>query len=63
MRPRIGIVPAITVFSRLGWPALRIALMPRSDIAKLIDFVKFKGIVPGLRKSSFLLDSKVLHKH
>ena len=26
-------------------------LMPRSDKARLIDFVKFKGVVDGSRKS------------
>ena len=33
-------------------------LMPRSDRARLIDFVKFKGVVDGSRKSEIEIRQK-----
>lgn len=32
-------------------PACLMELMPRSERARLIDFVKFKGVVDGSRRS------------
>ena len=36
---------------RLGIPACLMELMPRSERARLIDLVKFKGVVEGSRRS------------
>lgn len=42
----------MTCSRRSGRPALRIAVVPRSETARLIDLVKFRGIVPGSLRSS-----------
>lgn len=36
-------------------PDCLIAFIPRSDKARLIDFVKFKGVMEGSRRSMILL--------
>lgn len=58
MRPFIGIVELRIESASLGCPAFRIALIPRSDKARLIDFVKFSGIVEGLRRSILVVSDR-----
>lgn len=51
IRPCIGIVSSSIAWSIFGLFAFFKELMPRSDIARLIDFVKLSGVVAGSRKS------------
>jgi hypothetical protein len=55
----MGIALAKTVSIALVRPDRFIAWMPRSDRARLIDFVKFKGMVDGSRRSSQKPDSSI----
>lgn len=52
MRPVIGIASLKTVSTNPGRLADLIAFSPRSDIARLIDFVKFNGTVASSRGSN-----------
>jgi hypothetical protein len=51
MRPLIDIVSAMTLSIKSGRFAAVMARMPLSESARLMDFVKFKGVVEGSRKS------------
>lgn len=52
MRPYIGIVSVRTESRSPGQSDFLNEFMPRSDRARLIDFVKFSGVVDGSRKST-----------
>lgn len=52
MRPLMGMVSRITSSISEGLPALLIAFIPRSDNARLIDFVKLRGVVEGSLRSA-----------
>ena len=62
MRLCIGIVSAKIVSSKPGHCASRSELMPRSDSARLIDFVKFSGVVVGSRRSDMQVSRPVLSR-
>lgn len=47
----MGIVSAKMESSNLGDSEPRRALIPRSESAKLIDFVKLRGVVDSSRRS------------
>lgn len=51
MRPCMGLVSPSTLAIRSGRFDCFIAEIPRSDSARLIDLVKFRGMVPGSRRS------------
>ena len=61
MRACIGMVSLRTCSSSPSHLDCRMELMPRSDRARLIDFVKFKGVVDGSRKSDSNLSGKSNH--
>lgn len=52
MRPLMGIVSLNTFSSKAGRPECLMALIPRSESARLIDLVKFSGVVEGSRRSA-----------
>lgn len=52
MRPRMGMVSLSTVANRPLHLANLMELIPRSDKARLIDFVKLRGVVDGSRRSN-----------
>lgn len=54
MRPFIGIVSSSTCCKSSGRPEYLIALIPRSDSARLIDLVKLSGVVVGSLRSERL---------
>jgi ABC-type iron transport system FetAB permease component len=47
----MGIVSLNTASMRVGELACLMALIPRSDSARLMDLVKFRGVVEGSRRS------------
>jgi hypothetical protein len=51
MRPNIGVVVESTWSTRSGRPVWRREFTPLSEMARLIDLVKFKGVVEGSRRS------------
>lgn len=55
----MGIDSSRMVVSRLPELDLRNELMPLSDKARLIDFVKLRGTVTGSRRSRSSLDMKI----
>lgn len=63
IRPYIGMVVAMTCSKSEDWFACRIALIPRSEMARLIDLVKLSGIVPGSRRSAEQLVTDSLRVH
>lgn len=48
----MGMVVSRIESRSLGCPAFRMAVIPRSDNARLIDFVKLRGTVDGSRRSA-----------
>lgn len=56
MRPLIGMVALRTRSSRASLPDSLIALIPRSERARLIDLVKLRGVVEGSRRSGHSQD-------
>lgn len=51
MRPRTGTVEVITFLRRSGFLRWRIALIPLSESERLMDLVKFRGMVDGSLRS------------
>ncbi len=59
MRPRIGMVSLRTFRKSSGRPEFLMALMPRSERARLMDLVKFRGVVEGsLRSTRYRVSEK-----
>lgn len=47
----MGMVSLDTLAKRFGRPESRMAVIPRCDRARLMDLVKFSGVVEGERRS------------